>query len=185
MSDFFQKIKKLMKIGLVVDSDDASTYPIVFINFLGKLRARAINFTPFGLWNRPPDGAMSMLFNMSGNESNKFAQTNELKKRPIPNLAKGEVVLGNLVSYAYVKADGSIALFINNVETFSIDKDGNITILGNLTMTGDLDVTGDIDASGDITATGIVQGVDLTNGVVPYTTHVHSDPQGGDTGVPK
>jgi len=106
---------------------------------------------------------MSMLFNMNGSESNKFGITNELKDRPIKNLKKGEVVLGNLLSHFHFKEDGSVSLFINNVEVLTIDTTGNMVFTGN------------------ITSAGVVEGSDFTNGATPYNTHKHvtsTDPSG-------
>ena len=168
-----QKLKKLMKIGVVTDSIDSTSYPVLFVKYLGKTLARAVNFTPFGLWSRPTDGSMSMLFNMNGSESNKFAITNELKNRPVKNLAKGEAVVGNLLSYFHFKADGSVSLIVNGSEVIGISDDGIISI------------TGAVNIDGALTATGVIQGSDLTNGFVPYTTHVHADPVSGVTGAPQ
>ena len=212
MSNLLQKLKKLMKNGVVVDSDDSGSYPVIFLKYLGKVRSRALNMTPFGVWSRPGDGFLSLLFSSNASESNKFGISNDYKNRPIRNLAKGEVVLGNLKSYFHFKADGQVSLFINNVEIMTFLANGimqmnALTILnqglvvnGGITTTDvpkeitiDIDKLildgafetingGTIDSDGDITSQGVVEGSDLTNGSVPYNSHVHGGVDaGGDT----
>jgi len=194
-----QQVKKLMKIGVVTDSDDSKSYPIIFVSYLGKTLARAINFTPFGLWSRPKKGMMSMLFNMNGRESNKFALTNELKNRPVKNLEEGESVLGNLLSFVHFKEDGSVVFTIPTGKTLTIN--GNVIINGGVIINGEIttenvggilkvtvtefELDGLMTSTGKITAQDIIEGTDFTNGSVPYNSHVHSDPQGGVTGVPQ
>lgn len=194
-----QRIKKLMKIGVVTDSNDSTSYPIIFVSYLGKTLARAVNFTPFGLWSRPLKGMMSILFNINGSESNKFALTNELKNRPVKNLKEGESVLGNLLSFVHFKEDGSVVFTIPIGKTLTIN--GNVIINGGVIVNGEIttenaggilkvtvtefELDGLMNSTGKITSQDIVEGSDLTNGSVPYTSHVHSDPQGGITGAPQ
>ena len=147
-----QRIKKLMKIGVVIDSNDSTSYPIIFASYLGKPRARATNFTPFGLWSRPLKGMMSILFNINGSESNKFALTNELKNRPVKNLKEGESVLGNLLSFVHFKEDGSVVFTITTGKTLTIN--GNVIMNGDLAINGNVIIDGDLAINGDLAVDG-------------------------------
>lgn len=195
-----QKIKKLLKIGVVVDSDDSISYPTIITKYLGKTKAKAINFSPFGIWSRPLDGMMSMLFNMNGSESNKFALTNELKNRPVKDLKKGEAVLGNLLSFVHFKEDGNIVFTIPGGKTLTIN--GNLIINGGVVVNGlittdlpggklkvtvtEFELDGLMTSTGKITSQGVVEGSDLTNGSTPYSGHLHQEfDSGGLTGGPQ
>ena len=197
MSSLLQKLKKLMKNGVVVDSDDSGSYPVIFSKYLGKVSSRVLNLTPFGLWSRPDDGFLSLLFNSNASESNKFGISNDFKNRPIKNLAKGEVVLGNLKSYFHFKADGQVSLFINGVEIMTFLANGimqmnALTILnqglvvnGGITTTDvpkeinfDIDkllLDGQFEATGKIISADVVEGTNFDNGSVPYNTHRHTE----------
>lgn len=171
-----EMLRRLIKTGAVVDSENDGSYPNLIVTFAGKLKSRALNWTPYGLWSRPPKGVLALLFNADGRESNKFAIANVTKDRPLKGVMKeGEVAIGTEKAFVYFKDDGSIALIINTVEVFSVDVDGNVTGVGNFGIGGNLDVEGTTE-SGEFT---------LNGGAVPYSTHVHTDPQGGVTGPPQ
>lgn len=196
-----QKLKKMLKIGVVTGSDDSGSYPTILVSYLGKQLARAVNFTPFGLWSRPLPGMMSMLLSMNGRESNKFAITNELKNRPVKDLEEGEVALGNLLSYFHFKADGNIILTIPVGKFLTIN--GNVILNGGIQINGaittdipggklkmtvtEFELDGLMTSTGPITAQGTIQGTELTDGSVPYSTHVHQEngTGGGITNAPQ
>lgn len=174
-----KKMKRLLKFAVVVATDDSGAYPIIFNSYMGKPRSKAVNISPFGLWSRPPLGSLSFVMNGNGAESNQACISNDYAGRPIKDIEEGETVLGNKSSYVHFKKDGSVSLFINGTEIVTFATDGNMS------MVADVSITGDLDVDGKITATGAIQGSEITDGSVPYTTHKHSDPQGGVTGTPQ
>jgi len=174
-----KKMKRMLKFGVVTETDDSGSYPLIFNSYMGKPGSKAVNISPFGLWSRPPKGSLSFVMNGNGVESNQGSISNDYAGRPIKDLEEGETVLGNKSSYIHFKADGSVSLFINGTEIVTFAPNGNINVAADVSIEGDLNV------DGKITATGEIQGSELTDGSVPYTTHKHSDPQGGVTGTPQ
>ena len=64
----------------------------------------------------------------------------------------------------------------SRVQSYSIT---STLLANNLTYGSDLTITGNLTVSGTIIANG-----NITGGGISLDTHVHSDPQGGNTGGP-
>lgn len=164
-------------------SDDSSAYPNIKISYNGKV-STATRMSPYGLCANPPQGSMSLVFNVQGQESNKFCISDDMLGR-LKDLKEGESALFNSLTGSFVKMAESGAIEAQGTD-ISLTGTGTITLLapnivfaGSITGAsgGALNIASDIDVDGDISPTGTVDGVDIS-------THTHSDPQGGNTGPP-
>ena len=170
-----KKMKRLLKFAVVVATDDSGAYPIIFNSYMGKPRSKAVNISPFGLWSRPPLGSLSFVMNGNGAESNQACISNDYAGRPKKDIEEGEVVSGNKSSYLFFDKEGNVVLQLADGADFIINPGGS----GQVVTNSNLQVNGNMDVTQTITAN------ELTDGNVPYTTHKHSDPQGGITGTPQ
>lgn len=76
--------------------------------------------------------------------------------------------------------DGKLTVSDGQGATVTLNGDGTITSAANSwTHTGDVTVTGNVTVSKTLTAT-----TDVVGGGKSLKTHVHTDPQGGNTGPP-
>ena len=170
-----RKMKRLFKFAVVVATEDSGPYPLIFNSYMGKPRSKAVNISPFGIWSRPPLNSLSFVMNGNGAESNQACISNDYAGRPKKDLEEGETVIGNKSSYFFFDREGNVVLQLADGADFIINPGSS----GRVIINSDLQVNGDMDVSQTLSAN------ELTDGSVPYTTHKHSDPQGGITGTPQ
>ena len=109
---------------------------------------------------KPKESAFGVGFMANGYSDEVFVIVDRPDLR-FKGLLPSELKIGNYKTNAsvYFKADGTIEI-----------KAPTVNVIGDVIVTGD--VTGN-----NFISTGLPD--------VDFNTHVHSDPQGGDTGVPK
>lgn len=102
------------------------------------------------------------------------------QSRPLP-VPSGEFwLVHKLLQSIKLTNDGKLAITDGHGATVTLNGDGTITSAANSwTHTGDLAVTGNVNVSKTLTAT-----TDVVGGGKSLKTHIHPDPQGGNTGPP-
>jgi phage gp45-like len=143
--------------AVTTGSSDSGPWPLTELEYMGK-PDRAVNLTPYGVYSRAPDGAINVVLPINEGGDTKYAIGQKYADR-FKDLEKGEVAIGNVETgkFIFFKSDGSI-------------------VAHDFTVEGDLNVTGDANITGELTA------ADAILGGIRFTTHFHSDPQGGATG---
>lgn len=162
-------MNSIIKRGSVSkDTSDGNSRPFQSIQYLGRVQDTEV-FFPYGLHGNAPKGAMSILFSLLGQSSNKIAMVSAPTERP--KVKTGEVVLFHPITQAksYFKNDGSIVTNTdaailsllkdgtikaeNGSGSITLNPDGTVVIDASLvTMTGNLQVDGNINADGSIDA---------------------------------
>ena len=137
----------------------------------GKLGVAAQCLAQIGTAYRPKKGALAVSLSVGGNSGNSAIIPLETSKKVV--LAEGESAFGNFESGCYMifRNDGSIQSFGDWKHK------GNVSINGNLTVTGNTTVTGQTQSATLSTNTATIGGIG-------FSTHKHSNPEGGNTGVP-
>ena len=203
------KITQMIKQAYIIAVNDSDPFPIAKVSYNSKI-SEVIRFSPYGLCTNAPLNSNVLLLSVHGQESLKYALTDDRQNR-YKNLKEGEVVLYNYLSgsYIYLKENGDIEVEckkdekINVVGDADIDigGDADIDVVGILTATAPtINLTGSVNINGTLTVTGgnatLFSGTlgvtgETTLDGIPFSTHVH--PQGNDsdndtqvdTGVPK
>jgi len=173
-----KSLKNLLKKGLVTLSrKTAYDGQTSYMEAVSKYEV----VTPYGFYSKAPSGALVLLLNLNGNESNKVGI--EFDNKTLIDVESGEVVIYHPVKQSFVKfkADGSI----------EIEAKSNLNITATTTHTGDVDIVGDLDITGNLTvggsivATGSVTGASLVTagaltaasasiGGKDFSSHTHS-----------
>jgi phage gp45-like len=173
---------------------DTSAYPKGQAVYNGKT-TDITRLSPYGLDSNPPKDSWCLLLSSQGQEAVKFGIAADFLNRK-KGLQEGEVCLYNTLteSFVFLKANGDIEVNANgNIQatatgdiTATAGGKADITAATEINLTAPtINIDGDIVHTGDLTSTGTIEGNELTDGSVPYSTHVHADPVSGDTGVPK
>lgn len=151
-----------IKLVTVLTASDGVTFQEAKCKFFGKVQDLKM-LGSYGISYNPPVNSFGVAFSANGYDNNIFVVADRPKDR-FKGLAPGELKIGNYLTGASIhfKADGSIEV---------APKAGQV-----VNVTGPIEVIGDVTANNFI-STGL-PGVD-------FNTHVHSDPQGGLTGVPQ
>lgn len=159
----------MIKLVKALFTKDSGRFQRVRCAFFGKQQDLTM-LNIYGIAFNPPANSFGVAFSANGYDDNVFVIVDKPESR-FSGLAPGEVKIGNQSlspkTYIHFKADGSIEIKANT--TLNI-------IAPTINVTGDVVVAGDVTANNFI-STGL-PGVD-------FNTHVHSDPQGGLTGVPQ
>ena len=137
----------------------------------GKVGVAAQCLAQVGTAYRPKKGALAVSLAVAGNSGNSAIIPLETSKKVV--LAEGESAFGNFEAGCYMifRNDGSI-------QTFGDWKHkGNVSVNGNLTVTGDLTVTGQTQSDTMSASSATIDGIG-------FSTHKHSNPEGGNTGGP-
>lgn len=161
--------------GLVVSVRDGGIAQTVDVETHdGVIRSGVEVLQPFGVASRAPDGAITVVIAMGGDEGDMLALPPGCPGVRFGALQPGETVLydadGNRVhlragGVVEVKAAGKVVVEAPEVEiTAPIVR-----------------ITGDVEVTGKITATGEIQ-----SGSIPLTTHKHTgvQPGAGTSGTP-
>jgi len=172
---------------------DSDPFPIAEVSYNSKI-SKAIRYSPYGLCTSAPLNSNVLLLSAHGQESLKYALTDDMQNR-YKNLKEGEVVLYNYLSgsFIYLKENGDIEVECKKDEKINVVGDADVTVGGSLTATAvvaatitapTINLNGNVNISGNLITTGEVTG----NGKV-LSTHTHpytwTDPAGsGNTGVP-
>lgn len=189
-----EKLYNLIKACFVSsEEDDSKPYAVISISHDGAIQ-KAAHLTPYGHYSNPPKNSTGLVFLVGGESSKAVAMVNVDNLR-FKNLKKGEVKTGNPLtgSYIYYDINGNIKEFSNKDITVNIKNDNEITIQGKYKLT--VDGTGEITFGGNVTLVApsfVVKDPDNNaESLVKFSelqtwinSHVHTDPQGGFTGVP-
>ena len=148
---------------------DDGNYHVAQVDYMGKVCDVEIS-TPYGLYSSLPADAVTVLWNIQGQEENRVGIGNTPTTR-FKNLEAGEVVIGSPQTLSKVKfaTDGSITVTGKNNATITIDASGNMTA----TTGGDytINATGDVIINGaTIQLNGNAVGVARLNDNVDLVT---------------
>lgn len=130
------KLKSLISYAVLLATKDGGNFRISTMRGLNK-QGDIVLITPYGFDHNPPVGSLGVVFQIQGNEGNRFAIASYPQKRE-RNLKPGEVATGNNLT-------GSKVVFKQNGD-IDITCNGNI----NINCTGDVNIvsTGDVNLGG-------------------------------------
>ncbi len=187
-----QKLINLVKNCFVSQVlDDSKTYAIIEVSHDDRTIV-AQNITQYGLYSNPPKNATGIVI-LIGADASKAAAIVNVDDERFKNLEEGEVAVGNplTTSKIFFDKDGNIIEFSKNNLTINVTNDNNITVSGeySLNVIGNASIVSTTEIQ--LTAPSIILGSGgAGSGLVTFTdlkawtdSHVHSDPQGGVTGV--
>lgn len=183
------KVLSMIKQAVItLVTSDASSYPQGQAKHNGKTTDYT-RLSPYGLVSNPPKGSWVLLLSSMAQSAVKFGIASDMLGR-IKGLKEGECGLYNTktTSFALLKENGDIEADAKGDLIGSATGSADITAGIEINLTAPtINLNGDVNVSGDLTAVGTVEGSELTDGSVPYSTHVHGgvDPGSGSSGGPE
>ncbi len=143
--DFFNKLRSLLRFGVVSGpTDNSKQFPVQLVSYKGKT-SQALMLFPYGVFaNIPVENSLALVFSVEGSDGNKAAMAYTPTARPL-TLQPGELCI-------YHPITGSTITLLNSGEVRIVAPETRIQ--SNLTLEGNLNCLGSASFTSNITSNG-------------------------------